>query len=461
LKKAAPLTLSWLPFKMADASEKVTAEEEKSPKSTSVPSKLEDPSGLDVPEGKHRGNLANLTMTNYSAMLSKEKDQYIEKLRRRNLIAKKKIQELENANADFWKTIQQQQDLLETFEKKLEEQETQFKKEMHFLRNRKNEDIRKLKSLLAKERGEKVKVEHQSPVKVSASEKNELESLRTENTRLENEVQRLTNLVDLTAWKGYAELPMGDEEDIRKQLEDKEEELQAVRQELIIAKSVPASPVIGTLDGRNELDSELDKINLLKESEVTKNFLSKEMEKSAQAQDELSSMDIKVQELKRENLQLVELLQEKEATFDQQLHEALEEREKRMEELEIREDVLRRERKSMEEELSAAKKKAETKSKEAQEFAQACESLTKELEEYRLKGSEALSNQQDLKEETESEKMKAFRREHQHAHDKLLKEVATLKQEREWIRDSKMSTISSLSSELERLRRHVALALVV
>merc|ERR1719397_1161426 len=122
-------------------------------------------------------------MTNYSTLVSEDKDQYIEKLRRRNLLAKKKIQELENANADFWKTIQQQQDLLETFEKKLEEQETQLKNDMDLLRKRKNEDIRKLKKLLEKERGGKVKDENQSPttIKESNTENNELESLRMEN----------------------------------------------------------------------------------------------------------------------------------------------------------------------------------------------------------------------------------------------------------------------------------------
>jgi len=255
---------------------------------------------------------------------------------------------------------------------------------------------------LANEGAAKSKDEQQNPktesdtdkssLTESDSDNNELRSLRIKNARLESKVQRLTNLVDLTAWKSYKELPLGDEEDIMRKLEDKEEELQAVRDELIIAKSVPTSPEIGVLDGRSELDSELDKINLLKENEVTENFLNEELKKSSQVQEELWLMGLEVKELKGEKLQLEALLREKELNRNQQLQEALQDSEKRFrEEITMREEEVRR---SIEGELSAAKL----------------------------------------------------------AYDTLLKEVVILRREREWIMNSKMSTISSLSYELERLR---------
>jgi len=440
---------------MSEASQKdVETQGMLSPRTINPFSEQGGASGLKMPEGKHRGNLANLTMTNYSNMVSKEKDKYIEKLRRRNLLAKEKIQQLENSNADFWKTIQQQQDLLESLEKKLDEQETKFKNEMRFLRSKKNESIRKLKQMLSKERGEKVKDEPESPSKTPVINMKELEDLKKENSRLEAEVQRLTNLVDSMSQNGATKSPLNEEEDIKRKLEETEVELRAVQEELTLAKSVPASPEVGVLDGRNELDNELDKINLLKESEVTKNFLSEEMRKSAQVQEELWLMGLELEELKREKMQLGALLREKELNMDQQLHEALRESEKRFrKELNIREGEIKQ---HFENELSEAKRKAEKKAKEAEEYALACETLSKQLAEKRGEGNKADSNHHDLMEEAENEKMK-----HQQAYDTLVKEVATLKSEREWIRDSKISTISSLSIELERLRRHTSLTMVV
>merc|ERR1719233_2070403 len=124
-----------------------------------------------------------------------------------------------------------------------------------------------------------------------------------------------------------------------------------------------------------------------------------------------------------------------------------------MKELSIREGEIR---KSFEDELSEAKRNAEKKSKEAEEYAVACETLSKELAEKQGNSRKVDSNQDNLMEETENEKIK-----HHQAYDTLLKEVATLRSEREWFRSSKMATISSLCTELERLRRHTYLSIDV
>merc|ERR1719233_1133958 len=128
-------------------------------------------------------------------MESEEKDKFIEKLKHRNFRAKEKIQALEDANADFWKTIQTQQDLLEGMEKKLEDQESQLREEKHTLRLKKNASIRKLKHLLDQERGVKAKDGQLSPRWDSDSEQSERDVLRLENNRLRREIQRLKDII--------------------------------------------------------------------------------------------------------------------------------------------------------------------------------------------------------------------------------------------------------------------------
>merc|ERR1719193_1956448 len=131
-------------------------------------------------------------------MESEEKDKFIEKLKHRNFRAKEKIQALEDANADFWKTIQRQQDLLEGMDKKLEDQETQLKEEKHTLRLKKNASIRKLKHLLDKERGVKAKDGQLSPRLDSDSEVSERDVLRLENNRLRREIEGLKKLISVS-----------------------------------------------------------------------------------------------------------------------------------------------------------------------------------------------------------------------------------------------------------------------
>jgi len=180
---------------MADASQKVVAA---SPRSTSPPLNLRYSSRSNISDAKQRESMVSLDMTNYNIMDSEEKDKFIEKLKHRNFRAKAKIQALEDANADFWKTIQTQQDLLEGMEKKLEDQESQLKEEKHNLRLKKNASIRKLKHLLDKERGVKAKDGQLSPRVDSDSEKSERDVLRLENNRLRREIERLKELISVS-----------------------------------------------------------------------------------------------------------------------------------------------------------------------------------------------------------------------------------------------------------------------
>jgi len=366
------------------------AQGELSPTTVSSP-KQGDNSGWKLSEG----NLANLKRTNNNTMVSKEKFHCIEKLRRGNILAINKIQQLENSITDFRKTIQQQ-DLPESLEKWLNEQDT---------------SIKKFKQLLAKDRGEKIKDEPESPRKTPTT-MNELLALKKENLSLQEEAKRLTNPVEFVSQNNTTKLLHdGEDKNVKKKLEWKEEELRAVREEQILAKSLPASPEAD----RNELGNELDKINLFKKSNGTR-CLKEEMRKSAQMQEELRLIGLELEELKREKMQLGVLLKEKEVNMHQQLHDALQESEKRFrQELSMREGEMR---KSFEDELSKAKENAEKKWKKADEYALACEKL------------------------------------HQQAYETLFQEVAALRREREWHRNSKMATINSLSAEIERLRRH-------
>jgi len=173
---------------MAEASQKVVAAHEKvSPRSASPPSDLGYSSGS---EKKHRESLANLHMISSTTMEPEEKDKFIEKLKRRDRYARAKIQKLENANADFYKTIQTQQDLLESMEKKLEDQEKQLREEKHNLRLKKNASLRKLKHLLDKEKAKDGQLSPRSDY----GEKSKRDALRLENTRLQQEVQRLSEV---------------------------------------------------------------------------------------------------------------------------------------------------------------------------------------------------------------------------------------------------------------------------
>jgi len=104
---------------------------------------------------KHRSGYANKSLSNYTIMLSEEKDQYIEKLRRRNYRAWEKIQELEDKTTEFWQTIKKQQNLLEEIKGNLVEDKLEFKKQVEDLCSRKNDEIVELKILLLKERGVK------------------------------------------------------------------------------------------------------------------------------------------------------------------------------------------------------------------------------------------------------------------------------------------------------------------
>jgi len=186
---------------MADASQQVVAAQEKvSPRDISPATNLGYSTGSNIHERKQRESVA-LSMVDYSIMEPEEKDIFIEKLKRQNLLAKTKIQELENANADFWKTIQTQQELLESMDRKMEEQENVLKAEKQNLRLKKNNTIRKLKHLLDKERGQKVPDKPQSPIYDSDFDKNEFENLRLENNKLKEETQRLSNLVFATSQK--------------------------------------------------------------------------------------------------------------------------------------------------------------------------------------------------------------------------------------------------------------------
>jgi len=373
------------------------AQEELSPLAPSP--KQGDHSGLKLTEAKYRSNLAKPTRTINSTMVSKEKVLSMEKLRRGNILATDRVQQLENSIADFRETIQQQ-DLPESIEKWLNEQDT---------------SIKKLKQVLAKWQGEKIKDKPEFPSKTPTN-MNELVLLKKENLRLQEKVKKLTNPVESVSQNNITKLLNdGEDKNVRKKLQWKEQELRAAREKLILAKSVPASPEAAIKVGRNEIDNELDKINLLKKSKGTR-FLKEEMRKSAQVQEELRQMGLELEELKREKMQLGALLKEKVLNMHHQLNEALQESEKRFrQELSMKEGEMR---KSFEDELRKAKGNAEKKSKEVDEYALACEKL------------------------------------HQQAYETLLKEVATLRSEREWYRNSKMATMNSLSAEIERLRRH-------
>jgi len=85
-------------------------------------------------------------------MVSEEKDQYIEKLRRRNHRAWEKIQELEDYNAESFRTIMKQQNLLELLKGTLTQDKLDFKKQIA----EKDEEILTLKNQLLKEKGAQV-----------------------------------------------------------------------------------------------------------------------------------------------------------------------------------------------------------------------------------------------------------------------------------------------------------------
>jgi len=414
-----------------------------------------------------------MTMTNFSTMVSEEKDQYIEKLRRRNKRARDKIDLLEDSNADFMKTIRQQQEVLEKMAKKVDTQKVEFRKELKALRARKNADILKLK-----EENAKLK-EHQSEndmdipskeisvsgdVNSEAGELQELDSLRMDNNRLEEELDSLA--------KEMGDLKKSTNVEITEKYEhllaDKDEELRMVRQELDDAKGRIRDllPDESEQTAETTADEALESIReKLKDTVLEVNTLRKEqsryLEEFNQLKDQLQNSELKkklTESLLIDSKKKMEELVQKNEELVLEI-ESHEQREKETNELKKANIEIKRE-------LDEALKETDEKTRQAEEAVGLLEVIRKKVTELELKAEDANGQQQDLMEKINKEKriieaslknaeteLASVIHNNEFEQQRLREEYVLLQQQHDWLIDSKLATLNALSYELERLRK--------
>lgn len=407
----------------------------------------------------------NPSMTNYSIMASEEKDQYIEKLRRRNSRAREKIKALESSNADLWKAVQSQQEVLHALEKKLEAQKDEFRKELRSLRARKNAEISQIKSFMDNTENHTEK----DPTKEALLEANgntsvadlvELDSLRIDNSRLEEEVERLS--------KEMAELRISTNSEIfgkyRQLLLDKDEELRTVREALFYAKQEPKNGSKEMLS-QTLTSNELEKIRKeLKDTKVQLNTLRNEQSRNLA---QISQTNKILQNIELEKRLAESLLDdsrnklEELAKKHQDLIDMMEKREQQNENSELKKEKLEIER-----ELEERNKEITERTRELENAGSQLELLKSKVVKLELEVKNSECNQQEVVEKMNQEKsllqtsleekraeIASLINNNELEKQRLSEEHAKLRREHEWLVVSKITIVNAFADEIERLRK--------
>jgi len=415
-----------------------------------------------------------MTLTNFASMVSEEKDQYIEKLRRRNKRARDKIDLLEDSNSDFMETIRTQQEVLEKMAKKLDTQKVEFRKELKALRARKNADILKLKEENAKLKEHQSENEVDIPskeismsgdVNSEAGELQELDSLRMDNNRLEEELDSLA--------KEMGDLKKSTNVEITEKYEhllaDKDEELRLVRQELEDAKG-RIKDLLPDESEQTSAETTADEVlentrEKLKETVLEVNTLRKEqsryLEEFNQLKDQLQNSELKkklTESLLTDSQKKMEELAKKNKELVLEI-ESHEQREKETNELKKANLEIKRE-------LDEAAKETDEKTRKAEEAAGQVELMRKKVIELELKAEDAKGQQKELVEKMSQEKgiieaslenvqteLATVISNNELEQQRFRKEYQSLRQQYDWFIVSKFATLNALADELERLRK--------
>merc|ERR1712060_424212 len=302
-------------------------------------------------------------------------------------------------------------------------------------------------------------------VNSSAGELQELDSLRMDNNRLEEELDNLA--------KEMGDLKKSTNVEITEKYEhllaDKDEELRLVRQELDDAKgrikdllpdeSEQASAVT-TADEvlentREKLEETLLEVNTLRKEQ------SRYLEEFNQLKDKLQNSELKkklTESLLTDSQKKMEELakKNKELVLEVESHE---QREKETNELKKANLEIKRE-------LDEAAKETDEKTRQAEEAAGQVELMRKKVIELELKAEDAKGQQQELVEKMSQEKgiveaslenvqteLATVVRNNELEHQRLRMEYESLGQQHDWLIVSKLTTLNALADELERLRK--------
>jgi len=363
-------------------------------------------------------------------MLSEEKDQYIEKLRRRNHRAWEKIQELEDNNAEFWRTIKKQQNLLEVIRGTLHKEKSDFTKQIEDLRSQKNDEILLLKTLLLNERGaggtsDAAKTDNGD----NAPPKLDHDSISTEN---------LTSLEKLISTSGdynyfFHTNPKVKPVDIAAKTEAEHSSREEIFSKLL--------QKVGNGSSQDEQCSELKS--------------SDQETVNANMPQSIAKLDSEVElesNRSKEQLQAIE----------QQKENVPHERETQYKDPELSApNELELDSKDISKELVEVRKEIMEKNIIAKENASRIEELTKSLAEAEAK---ILSQENLIQKVNEldtlvqkvkndrAEEIMSLTQEYQLEKQKKITELESLRQQFEWMKVSKLLTINSVAAELERLR---------
>jgi len=412
----------------------------------------------------------NPSMTNYSIMASEEKDQYIEKLRRRNSRAREKITALESSNADLWKAVQSQQEVLQSMEKNLAAQKDEFRKELRSLRERKNAEISQIKSLVKNDNeSDKTQNHEKDPTKVallvtngntSAEDLVELESLRIDNSRLEEEVENMS--------KEMAELRISTNSEIfekyRQLLADKDEELRTVRAALFYAKQEPKTGSKEMLS-QTSTSNELEKIREeLKETKFELNTLRNQQSRNLA---EIRQTNGKLQNVELEKRLAESLLHNSRNKFEelakkhQDLSDMMEKREQQNEN-----SWLKKENLEIKRDLEERKKEITERTREAEEAGSQLQLLKSKVGKLEQEAKNSECNQQEVLEKMNQEKgiletsleekraeIASLINNNELEKQRLSEEHAKLRQEHDWLIVSKITIVNAFADEIERLRK--------
>jgi len=414
---------------------------------------------------------SNPSMTNYSIMASEEKDQYIEKLRRRNSRAREKITGLESSNTDLWKAIQSQQELLQSLEKKLDAQKDEFLKELRSLRERKNAEISQIKNLMKKDNESDKTQNHieEDPTKdallvangkTSVEDLVELQSLRIDNSRLEEEVENLS--------KEMAELRISTNSEIfekyKQLLAEKDEELRTVREALFYSKQEPKNRSKEMLS-QTSIDNELEMIKEeLKETKVELNTLRNEQSRNLA---EISQKSGKLQNVELEKRLTQSVLLDSRNKLEElekkhkDLVDMMAKREEQNENIELKKENLEIKR-----ELEKKKKEIMERTREAEEAGSQLELLKSKVVKLELKAKNSECNQQEVVDkmnleksllqtslEEKREEIASLINNNELEKQRLSEEHAKLRQEHDWLIVSKIAIVNAFADEIERLRK--------
>jgi len=364
-------------------------------------------------------------------MVSEEKDQYIEKLRKRNHRAWEKIQELEDNNTEFWRTIKKQQNLLEVIRGTLHKEKSAFTKQIEDLRSQKNDEILLLKKLLLKERGARgtsgtVRSENNG----NAPENRDNDSINTENL---TSVEKLT----ITSGDNNYFFHTNPKVKVIDLAADQTEAKQSVREEIF-------SKLLQKVDNETFQDGRCNELKSSEQGTVNTNV--------AQSKTKLDS------EVDLANKRSEELLQ----PMKLQNENASQERETQCKDPELSTkyefEVVSRDVKK---EIVEVRKELVEKNIIVEENALRIEELTESLAEAEAK----IISQQNLIQkvndldtlvhkvrEDRAVEIMSLTQEYQLEKAKNIAELEELRQQFEWMKVSKLSTINSVADELERLR---------